>query len=108
MVFDATTKSLVVSPPLTDFTSLGAITCKVSLKDIKDAVKNYAFTVTVTNTAPTFTPDPPATMSTPWKTATSLTLPAYTDTEGHACTYSATITNTFIKFTAPKTIDVNP
>jgi hypothetical protein len=108
MVFDAAKKSLVVSPLLTDFTSVGAKTCKVSLKDVKNAVKDYTFTITVTNTAPTFTPDPPATMTTPWKTATSITLPAYSDAEGHTCTYSATITNSFIKFTAPKTIDVNP
>jgi hypothetical protein len=108
MVFDSTAKSLVVSPPLTDFTSVGAKTCKVSLKDAKSAVKDYTFTITVTNTAPTFTPDPPPSMTTPWKTATSLTLPACTDIEGHTCTYSATITNSFIKFTAPKTIDVNP
>ena len=99
------TLTFSMAPPLTDFTTVKIWNCKVTLTDAAGLKKDHSFDVTVKNTAPYFNPDPPLTMTMPWKTSTSISFPAFKDNEGHTDTgasktveYKATINaaNTFI------------
>jgi hypothetical protein len=100
---------LTATPQLTDFTTVKVNSFKLLLTDSAGLKKEHLLDLTVTNTAPIFTPDPPLTITTPWKTKYSMTLPPFTDGEGHAATYGATINaaNSFITFKSP-TVDIDP
>ena len=106
--YDVKTGVFKATPPLTDFTTVKVFNCKVTLTDNGSLTKDHLFDLTVTNTAPVFTPDPPLTVTTPWKVKYTMTLPPFTDGEGHAATYGVTATNSFITFKSPSSVDIDP